>query len=245
MKLSERWIDRPNRMSPSSYADSFRESLKHAVIVVLMCVSAANCGGSNNGKTVDAAPTTTAGSLFNAAAASSDNVAAAAVVPTCPQAAVDTMNIDFGPGTGDITKCLAVRENIRVAVNLSTSTLNPNSGISQTINNVKNLVQNYEGIYGLTLDDEYKIVVVAHFAGARFLLNDDAYNRTYAVTTGNPSRTDVEALVAKGIPVYMCQNTMRSNHWVTANLIPGVREVPGGVAALVDYSLQHWALLTP
>lgn len=230
--------------SRRNLSSTFGNNLRNIAFATALCSAIVSCGGgTNNSKTAIPSPTTNSGGLLSVAAAN-DNVSATALA-TCPQAAVDAMNIDFGPGTSDVTKCLTVRDDIRVAVNLSTSTLNPKSGISQTINNVKNLIQNYEGIYGLTLNDEYEVVVVAHFAGGRFLLNDDAYNRTYAVTTGNPTRVDIEALVAKGIPIYMCQNTMRSNQWVSADLIPGVLQVPGGVAALVDYSLQHWALLTP
>jgi intracellular sulfur oxidation DsrE/DsrF family protein len=64
---------------------------------------------------------------------------------------------------------------------------------------------------------------------------------------GEVNKTEelINKLVAKGIPVYMCQNTMRANGWKTADLIPGVKEVPGGVTAAIDYSLRGWAVLTP
>jgi intracellular sulfur oxidation DsrE/DsrF family protein len=55
----------------------------------------------------------------------------------------------------------------------------------------------------------------------------------------------VEALVAKGIPIYMCQNTMSGNNWVTADLIPGVQEAPAGVVAITDFGMRGWVVLTP
>lgn len=165
---------------------------------------------------------------------------------TCPVDAQVAMDAQFGAGTSAVTSCLKKRDNIRVVLNMSTAVTNPKSGLAQTLVNVNNMIGNYEGIYGLTLGENgYQIVVIAHFAGGRWLLTDDAYNRTYGVTTGNPSRHTVEALLAKGIPMIMCQNTMRGNNWVTSDLIPGVQEVPGGVTALADYSAGGWAVLTP
>ncbi len=164
---------------------------------------------------------------------------------TCPAAAQTAMDATFGPGTSSITSCIAKRHNIRVAISMSSATLNPAKGIGQTIVNVQNMVQNYEGMYGLTLHHGYDIAVVGHFAGGRFLLTDAAYNATYGVQTGNPSRTAVQALLEHGITFVMCQNTMRANHWVTSDLIPGVQEAPAGVVALTDYGMRGWVLLTP
>lgn len=164
---------------------------------------------------------------------------------TCPANAQTAMDATFGPGTSSITSCIAKRNNIKVAVSMSTATLNPTKGIGQTIVNVQNMVQNYESMYGLTIHHGYDIVVVGHFAGGRFLLSDEAYNRTYGVTTGNPTRTAVQALLQHGITFVMCQNTMRANHWVTTDLIPGVQEAPAGVVALTDYGMRGWVVLTP
>jgi intracellular sulfur oxidation DsrE/DsrF family protein len=164
---------------------------------------------------------------------------------TCPANAQADMDAKFGAGTSAITQCLYKRQDIRVAINLSTNVLNPKSGISQTLNNVNNMIANYEGMYGLTLGEGYRIAIVAHFAGGRFLLTDEAYNRSFNVTTGNPSRATIEALVAKGIPIFMCQNTMSGNNWATGDLISGVHEVPAGVTALADYGMRGWVTLTP
>ncbi len=91
----------------------------------------------------------------------------------------------------------------------------------------------------------YQLVVIAHGSGGRFLLSDDAYNRNYGGTAGNTTRATVEALIAKGVKVFMCQNTMKANNWVTADIIPGVKEVPSGVTAVADYGMRKWVVLTP
>lgn len=164
---------------------------------------------------------------------------------TCPPNAQAAMDSQFGAGTSANTTCLSVRHNIKAAVNLSTTAVNAKTGISQTLTNVSNMVENYEDMYGLAVKKDYQIVTIAHGAGARYLLSDEAYNRTYTVATGNPSRAALEALMAKGVVVYMCQNTMRANTWMSADLIPGVKQVPAGVTALVDYGLRGWVVLTP
>ena len=163
----------------------------------------------------------------------------------CPegfQAAIDT---EFGDGTSAITSCIAKHEDIKNVLNMSTPVLNPKSGISQTLNNAELMLQNYQNVYGITIGNGLKLNVVAHFQGGPFLLSDDAYNRVKGVTTGNPSRATVQDLLAKGVHIYLCQNTMRANGWKTADLIGGVEEVPGGVVALADFALRGWAVITP
>lgn len=174
------------------------------------------------------------------------NVAYAEGDTTCPAAAQAAMDQTFGPGTSANTACLVHRHHIRVALSMSSAVLNPKSGINQTLTNALNMVANYENMYGLTPGDEgFRIAVVGHFQGGQFLLNDAAYNRVHNVTTGNPSRAAVEQLLADGMQVIMCQNTMRANGWKTSDLIPGVTEVPAGVTALTDFGMSGWVVLTP
>lgn len=164
---------------------------------------------------------------------------------TCPAAYQDQANADFGAGTSDITTCITRRDDIRVVLNMSTAVLNPKLGINQTLNNAVLMIANYKNIYGITLGQDFKLNIVAHFQGGQFLLNDDAYNKLKGVTTGNPSLATVQSLLAQGVHIYLCQNTMRASGWVTSDLIPGVEEVPGGVVALADFSLRGWAVITP
>ena len=166
----------------------------------------------------------------------------AAACPEGFQAAIDT---EFGDGTSAITTCIAKHEDIKNVLNMSTPVLNPKSGISQTLNNAELMLQNYQNVYGITIGNGLKLNVVAHFQGGPFLLSDAAYNKLKNVTTGNPSGATVADLLAKGVHIYLCQNTMRANGWKTADLIPGVEEVPGGVVALADFAQRGWAVITP
>ena len=163
----------------------------------------------------------------------------------CPEGFLESINNEFGPGTSAETTCIAKRDQIRDVLNMSTAVLNPKSGISQTLNNAVLMIQNYKNVYGITIGDDLKINIVAHFQGGQFLLTDDAYNKLKGVTTGNPSGATVRSLLAQGVHIYMCQNTMRGNGWKTADLIEGVEQVPGGVVAVEDFAQTGWAVITP
>lgn len=162
----------------------------------------------------------------------------------CPPEAVLQMDSQFGYGTSALTTCLQKRTNVKSAVAWNSAQTNK-SGVAQQALVTTNLISNYENVYGMVLNKNYKVVVVAYSAGGRWLLSDEAYNRTFNVDTGNPTRAVVEQLIAKGIPVYMCQNTMRSSGWVTSDLIPGTQMVPAGVAALLDFQSLGYNQITP
>lgn len=171
-------------------------------------------------------------------------------INVCPLAYQAQMDTDFGSSingatTSSITTCISKRQEIKDVLNMSTSVLNPKSGISQTLNNANLMIANYKNVYGINLGEDLKLNIVAHFQGGQFLLTDAAYNKLHNVTTGNPSGATVLNLIAQGVHFYMCQNTMRGNSWVTSDLIPGVEEVPGGVVALADFAQRGWAVITP
>jgi len=166
-----------------------------------------------------------------------------AVLP-CPVDAQAQMDAEFGAGTSAQTECLQKREDIRVVMAWNNREVNKR-GVGQQVANVRNYVENLEGMYGLRINEDFTIRVVGYQSGARWLLSDEAYNRTVGVTTGNPSRPAVEWLLAKGVKMEMCQNTMRNLGYVTSDLLPGVTQVPAGVAALIDYSMRGYTYLTP
>lgn len=170
------------------------------------------------------------------------------VCPPAYQAQIDQefgLTADGTTTTSALTTCITKRSQIRNVLNLSTAVLNPKSGISQTLNNALLMVANYRDVYGINIGQDLKINIVAHFQGGQFLLSNDAYNRIKGVTTGNPSAAAVQQLIADGVHFYLCQNTMRGNGWKTADLAPGVEEVPGGVVALADFAQRGWAVITP
>lgn len=161
--------------------------------------------------------------------------------PTFTQSQIDN---EFGPGTSNLTKCLEHRKNVKSVVNMSSAALNK-AGSAQQLINVRNMVDNYRNMYGMAINDDFTIVIVGHGAGGRWLVSDAAYNKSFGVTTGNPNKALLEGLVADGVPVYMCQNTMRAFGWKTSDILPGVKEVPAGVTAVVDFAKSGYVALTP
>ncbi len=171
----------------------------------------------------------------------------------CPSAAKAAMDAQFlstvdGVPTSDLTQCLGVRSEIKVAVNVSGAAINAKNGINQQINNVKNMVENYESVYGLTQGNTgYQIAVIVHGSAGKFLLTPAVYDaKNPGDIGGNVATTNaVNFLLSKGVKVYMCQNTMRSNGYVTADITPGVKEVPSGVTAVADFGMRQWVVMTP
>lgn len=165
-------------------------------------------------------------------------------VKTCPPDAILQMDSQFGYGTSELTTCLQKRTEINNVIAWNSAQLNK-SGVAQQARVTNNLINNYETMYDMALDEDYKLLVVAYGAGGRWLLSDEAYNRTYNVNTGNPTRALAEYFIAHGVTLYMCQNTMRSNGWITSDLIPGTKMVPSGVAALLDFQALGYHQITP
>lgn len=171
---------------------------------------------------------------------------------TCPAAAQAAMDAEFlstvdGVPTSAITQCLGVRKSIKIAVNVSAKDINGKNGILQQINNVKNMVDNYEKVYGITQGAGYDIAVIAHGSAGKYMLDSAVYDSKYPGDIGGNAKT-VEAinyLLSRGVKVFMCQNTMHSNQFVTADLIPGLREVPSGVTAVIDYGMREYVVITP
>ena len=171
----------------------------------------------------------------------------------CPSDAKDSMDAEFSltadgtQTTSDITRCLAKREGVKVVVNVSSNAVNGKNKIAQQINNVKNMVENYEGIYGMKYGyDGYRIAVVIHGSAGKFGLDSAVYDAKFnSVGENQPTVNAINFLLSKGVHVYMCQNTMRSNGYKTADLIPGMEEVPAGVTAVTDFGSLGWVVLTP
>lgn len=161
----------------------------------------------------------------------------------CSPEQMAAMEAQFGAGSSAITDCLQVRKDIKTVMAINSSSLHK-SGIGQQIANVKNYVNDLE-TYGLSLNNEFRVNSIGYGAGARWMLTDEAYNRSFGTTAGNVSRATVQNLLAKGVTFYMCQNTMKAFGWKIEDLLPGVKMVPSGVSAVVDFQNQDWTYLNP
>lgn len=162
---------------------------------------------------------------------------------TCPQAVMDNADMRFGDGSGAMTECLGVRDNLPIVVAFNSGVINGRNGHGQQVLNVRNLRNDYVNNYDMALGSEFNVAVVGYAAGARWLLNDTAFTNSYG--TENPSDQIVSDLIAKGVTFFMCQNTMRGNGWTKYDLIDGVKMIPAGVTAVIDYQNRGYSYIAP
>ena len=163
----------------------------------------------------------------------------------CPDKAVTSMDTEFGLGTSDLTSCIQKRENLATVIAWNLASTNGRTGLAQQVQVTRNMMNNWENMYGMTINKDFVVTAIGYAGGGRWLLTDEAYNRTYSVTTGNPTRATTESLIARGVSVYMCQNTMRGNKWVTSDLISGVKMVPSGAVSIIDYEHRGYKYINP
>lgn len=163
----------------------------------------------------------------------------------CPEQAITDMDVQFGLGTSDLTSCIQNRSGLKSVVAWNLASVNGRTGLAQQVQVTRNTVNNWENMYGMEIDKDFKISAIAYAGGGRWLLTDEAYNRTYNVTTGNPTGSLTAAMIARGVPVYMCQNTMRGNGWVTSDLLPGVLMVPSGAVGILDFQHSGYKYINP
>ncbi len=90
-----------------------------------------------------------------------------------------------------------------------------------------------------------QIVGVFHGEAGYMLLNDAAYNRVRRVDSGNPFKSVVADLIARGVRIEECAVTMRGNGWGNKDLLPGVNVNTGAVIRLVQLQQQGFSQIQP
>lgn len=90
-----------------------------------------------------------------------------------------------------------------------------------------------------------QIIAVYHSMAGYMLLNDEAYNKARKTTRGNPYKAEIAALQTQGVQFEECGQTARSNGWVNANLLPGVKVDTGGNLRLIQLVQDGYVQLQP
>lgn len=132
---------------------------------------------------------------------------------------------------------LQVRKNIRVVYGVGAD--NQRQGLGEGLFFVRRLLDNYDKA-GVAPEDRTMIVVLYN-QSAYWLLNADAWTRLnpQGAMAGetNVNVALVEELLGRGVHFEICETTMKQKKWEPADLLPGVKIVPGAYARIVD--LQH------
>lgn len=92
---------------------------------------------------------------------------------------------------------------------------------------------------------QVRMVAIFHGAAGYMLLNDEAYGRVRNWTKGNPYKDQVAALIAAGVEIEECAQTMRGNRWGNADLLPGVKVTTGANMRIIQLVQEGFVQLQP
>lgn len=90
-----------------------------------------------------------------------------------------------------------------------------------------------------------RMVGIFHGAIGYMLLDDDAYNRVRGSSHGNPYKDQIAALMAGGVEIEECGETMLANHWRNADLLPGAKVDTGAIIRIVQLVQQGYVQIQP
>ncbi|HEY1885056.1 MAG TPA: DsrE family protein [Roseiarcus sp.] len=90
-----------------------------------------------------------------------------------------------------------------------------------------------------------QMVAIFHGAIGYMLLDDDAFNRVRGSSHGNPYKDQIAALIAGGVEIEECGETMLANHWRNADLLPGAKVDTGAIIRIVQLVQQGYVQIQP
>lgn len=108
------------------------------------------------------------------------------------------------------------------------------------LNYMKLMLQNYKAS-----QTPVNIIAVFHGAAGYMLLNDQAYNAARRSDKGNQFKEQIFALQQEGIQFEECGQTARTNGWVNADLLPGVKVNAGANLRIVQLVQDGYVQLQP
>jgi intracellular sulfur oxidation DsrE/DsrF family protein len=88
-----------------------------------------------------------------------------------------------------------------------------------------------------------QVVVIFHGDAAYLVLNDDTYNASRHVDTGNPYKGRLNDLINQGVQLELCGATATGNHWGNANLLPGVKVNVNAMVRLTQLEQQGFTMV--
>jgi intracellular sulfur oxidation DsrE/DsrF family protein len=92
---------------------------------------------------------------------------------------------------------------------------------------------------------EWRIAAIFHGTAGYMLLNDEAYNAARMTQSGNPYKGAIAGLIASGVEIEECAVTMKANHWINGNLLPGVKVNAGANLRIVQLVQDGYVMLQP
>jgi intracellular sulfur oxidation DsrE/DsrF family protein len=90
-----------------------------------------------------------------------------------------------------------------------------------------------------------RIIGIFHGDAAYMTLNDQAYNAYRAVSTGNPYKALIAALMNQGVQIEECAVSMKGHNWSNGDLLPGVKVNTGAVIRLIQLTQEGYVQIQP
>jgi len=161
----------------------------------------------------------------------------------CPVKLLNGLTLDeeFGVGSQQITRCLDKVKKVKVVYQVNKECKSSACKKPYAVGNMINALNDYKITHGMD-DDNINLVAVVHSGGWPLILNNDSPTANARV---NEFQAQVEALLAKGVEIYFCQNTARSKGVTRDQMIDGVKFVTAGVTAIADFQLEGFAYVQP
>jgi intracellular sulfur oxidation DsrE/DsrF family protein len=183
----------------------------------------------------------------------------------CPVGLVSgkTLTDEFGADVAANTRCIKKRHNVKTMFPIGQLYAFGPTAITTgpyALNQMLNVINDYETTDGMKQGQDYQIIAVVHGAGGKMLLNNSGpaakntcTDPSNPSTCANPFKAKVEALMAQGVTFYFCENTVRglmNAGFITpgnaaADVIPGVKYVTAGLSAMSDFEALGWSSVAP
>lgn len=133
---------------------------------------------------------------------------------------------------------LARTDHIRAVYQIKTD--EQKDGVGAGLHYVHKLLDTYNHI-GIE-DDATDIHAVLHGAAGYWLLKDESYAQASGASR-NPNKALVAELVARGVSVELCAQTMRSHNWRASDILDGVQIVVGAYPRIIDLQQRGYAYI--
>ncbi len=142
-----------------------------------------------------------------------------------------TFEDKFGPGVMEGLHCNERRSKVRMVMQVNQYA---QGGKPYGFRNLGNIVKDFEMTHGI---ENWKIAVVVHSGGGNLVLKDSA---------ANDYVSDIQEWVAHpNVDVYFCLNTAAAKGWKTDQIIEGVKFVPAGLSAIMDFQYRGYKYVQP
>ena len=90
-----------------------------------------------------------------------------------------------------------------------------------------------------------EMVAVFHGMAGYMMLNDATYNKVRRTERGNPFKDAIAELQREGIQFEECGQTAKTNSWVNADLLPGVKVNAGANLRIIQLMQTGFVQMQP